>query len=187
MYSQRRYSLFSAPIEGSAPPLCLVAGSDRVGCARPSRSNWLWSIRFGPAAAGAADRGTPANRSELSASRTRSMKEPMETASTPPAAQNSRDQDRRVAGDEESVFMAGPSRSSKTWSAPTAIVKGDSKLLDVDLRLSFVVEMTSVKRHFIDNFPEGFEPGLQEGAGASCRNKAVLSCPGSFQELAVFR
>lgn len=38
------------------------------------------------------------------------MKEPMATASTPPTVQNSRDQDRRVAGDEKLVFIVGPSK-----------------------------------------------------------------------------
>ena len=70
---------------------------------------------------------------------------------------------------------------------PTPLGEGDLKLLDVDLRLSFVIKMTRVERQRVDDSLEGFESALQEHPNVSGGNIASLSCPRIFQELAVFR
>jgi hypothetical protein len=73
------------------------------------------------------------------------------------------------------------------WIPPTSIGEGHLKLLDVDLRLSFVIKMTRVEWQLVDDSLESFESALQEPRNVFGGNIAILSRPGIFQELAVFR
>ena len=78
------------------------------------------------------------------------------------------------------IWSTQPNRTFREAELTNAIAKGDSKLLDVDLLRSFVVEMTRVERQVVHDSLQGFQSALQESRNVSGGDIAILSCPGIF-------